>query len=93
MAWGLKKTDDLGLESFFEASEPEKSLSEKFVYKAVKRVDVNIPGQMTNDDEWREFEQRYLPITSTAMWRPVRGIWEDSKRERTLRERLGPSPE
>ena len=82
--WGLKKTDELGVESFIEATGPGKFLYEKCGYKTIKTVEVDMTAVTTNkNDEWRRLEQAKLPIGYTAMWRPIRGIWEDSEPERT----------
>lgn len=76
MAWGLKRTDELGLESYIEATAAGRKLYERCGYRVVARVDVNI-SRNDRGEAWRSLEDRILPSGYDSMWRSVNGVWEN----------------
>lgn len=58
MNWGVGKADDLGVQSFIEATEVGKELYEKygFVLVSIDTVDTNIPDP---SEDWKDMERRF----------------------------------
>ena len=79
--------DELGLESYIEATSVGRRLYERCGYRAVARVDIDMEGK-GGGEEWGSLESSFLPSGYDAMWRPPRGIWEEGEPERTWRARL-----
>lgn len=91
MRWGIDQIDRQDLESFIEATEAGRKLYERFGYREVKRVEVDM-GHVTVVDEeakeWQQLERELLPVGYAALWRPSGGLQDDQEFENTWRERL-----
>ena len=87
MDWGLAKMDDLGLESFIEATGFGKGLYMKCGYRSVQEVSVNM-DRVEPSVEWERLSKQLMPIGYTAMWRPKNGVWTEGEPESTWDERL-----
>lgn len=61
MEWGTKKADEMGLESFVEATHLGSLLNQKFGFITVTKelVDTHVPDA---SDEWKDMEARFPPI-------------------------------
>ncbi|KAF2800991.1 hypothetical protein K505DRAFT_291735 [Melanomma pulvis-pyrius CBS 109.77] len=91
MHWGLEHTDQQGIESFIEATEAGRYLYEKFGYRAVKSVHVDMSRVNVEDEEleeWKELERKFLPLGYTALWRPIRGVQDEDEFKRTWSKRM-----
>lgn len=77
MDWGLRITDELGLETWLDASEFGTGLYEKFGFrKILTNVVKPVPDRELSEEEkgeWEECERTLLPIAYTLMWRPPGG--------------------
>ena len=75
MAWGIKKADEMGLESYIDATEAGVPLYETCGY--VKGSKVNFDASKDKvSQEWRELRGELLPFSFWPMWRPVGGKFE-----------------
>lgn len=88
MAWGLKQVDDMGLESYIEATEEGRRLYERNGYQVVARVEVDMEGKGDGEENWKTLERRLLPCGFYAMWRPVGGVWMEGEPHRTWGDRF-----
>ncbi|PCG88769.1 Acyl-CoA N-acyltransferase [Penicillium occitanis (nom. inval.)] len=77
LEWGTKKADEMGLESFVEASYLGSLLNQKFGFITVSKelVDTHVPDA---SDEWKDMETRFPPPPVYCMWRPVGGQYEEN---------------
>lgn len=80
MTWGIGKAQQLGIESFIEASESGRFLYEKFGYRVLFKIAFD-SSKVDPSDEWRKLEHELTPIAFYAMWRPAGGAFEDDKTE------------
>lgn len=80
MTWGIKKAQELGLESFIEASENGRFLYEKFGYSVLFKIAFD-SSKADPSDEWRKLEHELTPIIFYAMWRPAGHALDDGKTE------------
>lgn len=60
LEWGTKKADEMGLESFVEASYLGSLLNQKFgfITESKELVDTHVPDA---SDEWKDMETRFPP--------------------------------
>lgn len=58
MNWGVNKADNLGVQSFIEATELGRHLYEKyeFVLVSIDTVDTNVPNP---SEDWKDMERRF----------------------------------
>lgn len=87
MEWGLAKIDDMGLESFIEASEFAKGLYSRCGFRPVKDVSVEVDVEDASEERER-LSEKLLPIDFTAMWRPSKGESKNGEPQITWNERL-----
>lgn len=75
MDWGLAKSDELGLESWLNASEFGYPLYQKvgFLTYGSNNVEVAIPEHYTEAQraEWEHYKKILLPLNNAVMWRPA----------------------
>jgi len=79
MAWGIKKADELGFESYIDATEAGIPLYEMCGYAKASRVDFDASKDEASQ-QWRELREELLPFSFWPMWRPVGGIFKDTMR-------------
>ncbi|MCJ1271667.1 hypothetical protein MMC22_011572 [Lobaria immixta] len=80
MTWGIGKAQELGIESFIEASASGRFLYERFGYSVLFKIAFD-SSKADPSDEWRKLEHELTPIMFYAMWRPARNALEDRKTE------------
>ena len=77
MDWGIKKADEMGLESYIDATDQGRFLYERYGFIAAPQraldpyADGTEPSQRWRDETAKE--QSLLPMTWNPMWRPVLG--------------------
>ncbi len=82
MEWGIRKADELGLETYIEASPLGSTLYRKHGFRIVGEADVQPDASMEEDDEeWRRCRERMSPLRFAIMKRPVGGRWEEGTEE------------
>lgn len=86
MAWGLTQTDQLGLESYIEATPVGRKLYERCGYRMIARVDIDIKDD-DRGEEWKRIRSQTLPSSFNCMWRPGNGLWAEEP-QKTWTERL-----
>ncbi|KAI9690732.1 MAG: hypothetical protein M1820_009863 [Bogoriella megaspora] len=87
MSWGIAQTDKLGLESYLEATPEGRKLYQRFGYRPVAEIDLDI-NDHGRGEQWRSLRKEVLPSGSEAMWRPIRGVWDKEEPQRTWRGRM-----
>ena len=70
MAWGIEKADEMGLESYVDATEAGVHLYETFGYVKASRVDFNASKENPSP-QWKALQAELLPFSFWPMWRPV----------------------
>ncbi|KAL9091713.1 MAG: hypothetical protein Q9165_004789 [Trypethelium subeluteriae] len=65
MAWGLRKTDELGLESYIEATPAGRKLYERCGFCFVARVDIDVHDKDC-DEGWKDLQSLVLPTGFNA---------------------------
>lgn len=79
MDWGLAKADQLGLESWLDASAFGFPLYQSvgFLAYGSNNVEVQMPDEYTQDQEaraeWEQCQKIMLPVEHAVMWRPAGG--------------------
>jgi GNAT superfamily N-acetyltransferase len=83
MEWGVKKADELRVESFIEATDEGVLLYENYGYRVMEPfvMDAKPENGEELDEGWkRMYKACDLPFHGAFMWRPVGGKWtEDTK--------------
>ena len=78
MSWGIEKADEMGLESYIDATDQGIPLYEAHGY--VKAAGVNFHAeQEKRSPRWHELRGELLPFTFWPMWRPAGGKIENDK--------------
>ena len=80
MAWGNKKIDEKGLESFVESSELGRGLYEANGYMTVMKLSCYLPSNKS--DEWSKFAYQLKFQDFYCMWRPRGGQAKAGERVR-----------
>ena len=80
MAWGLNKADEIGLESYIDATEAGIPLYETCGYVKASRVDFNASKEEPSP-QWKELQAELLPFAFWPMWRPIGGRFERDTEE------------
>ncbi|KAG7005853.1 hypothetical protein G7Y79_00017g042350 [Physcia stellaris] len=76
LSWGIEKADELGLESYIDATDQGIPLYEAHGY--VKAAGVNFHAeQEKRSPRWHELRGVLLPFTFWPMWRPAGGKFEN----------------
>lgn len=79
--WGLRRADELGLESWVDSSAIARGLYEQygFVFVSEQSVEPMQPEGLSgaDKDEWEKTKELMLPIHTATLWRPVGGNYED----------------
>ncbi|RYP50307.1 hypothetical protein DL768_004160 [Monosporascus sp. mg162] len=78
MDWGKAKADQLGLETFLDATAMGKPLYEANAYIPIEDNLIH-PQKENPDEKWKDLEEKVGPFTLTLMWRPVGGKYETGK--------------
>ncbi|EED16410.1 GNAT family acetyltransferase, putative [Talaromyces stipitatus ATCC 10500] len=77
LKWGLSRADELGLESWLDASTEGRPVYTKlgFVPYRMNNVNPAMPSSYTEEEkaEWEKLEKEILPMDSMTMWRPLGG--------------------
>jgi hypothetical protein len=81
--WGLNRADELGLETWLEASEQGQPIYEKlgFLPYSMNKVSPVMPASYTAEQiaEWEKLKKEILPIGAMTMWRPQGGKFVEGK--------------
>ena len=81
MEWGVRKADELGVESWVDSADLARGLYSQFgfLYVTEKFVEPKEPEGLSGADkmEWDEMCELVLPVHVTTMWRPVGGKYVD----------------
>ena len=80
MDWGIAKVDELGIESFIEASPLGRSLYEKWGYQTVMKLGFFIPSGKRED--WNKYAHEMMIQDWFAMWRPKGGTVGEGEKSR-----------
>lgn len=72
MAWGIKRADEMGLESYIDATESGTALYEKYGYIKAPGVDF-VADKHDPSPYLKQLQQELLPFTFWPMWRPAGG--------------------
>jgi len=79
LRWGLSKADELGLESWLEASDYGAPVYPKwgFIVYGPNLVNPTMPTDYNEEQiqEWEHYKKLFLPMDTTIMWRPVGGTF------------------
>ncbi|KAI9880639.1 MAG: hypothetical protein M1830_001643 [Pleopsidium flavum] len=90
MDWGTRKADELGLESFIEASDMGRWLYVHHEFRIMGEGDIQpYISEEEKSEEWKRYEEMMSPLKFAIMWRPVKGKWESAGRESVAGSRLG----
>ncbi|KZZ90681.1 Acyl-CoA N-acyltransferase [Ascosphaera apis ARSEF 7405] len=83
LQWGVDKADELGLESYLEASTLGAPAYRKFGFidGPIVKAEPKMPEDYTDEQkaEWEELAKSQLPSASLLMWRPVKGEFVEGK--------------
>ena len=80
MDWGIKKADELDLESYIDATEAGVPLYETSGYVKASRVDFSAYKDNPSP-QWKQLQGELLPFAFWPMWRPAGGKFEyDTKK-------------
>jgi hypothetical protein len=72
MDWGVKLADQLGLESFIQASEMGKLLYLRHGYLVLEESNYKPElEEKDKSDEWKMLEKKVGPMFNCVMWRPA----------------------
>ncbi|MCJ1310348.1 hypothetical protein MMC25_004012 [Agyrium rufum] len=74
LQWGLSKADEMGLESYIDATADGKPFYQALGFTAADKVDFSIPKPNPRQKELAEY---LLPFSFWPMWRPVRGDFKN----------------
>ena len=78
MEWGMKRMDELHLDSLVEATDMGRRLYENFGYRRVLVLAVDVTKREMSDT-WRMLRSQVgLPIAH-IYWRPKDGVWKDGE--------------
>lgn len=90
MDWGLRRADELGLETYIEATAAGRKLYERCGCRVVARVDVDMESKGdARGKEWKALQGEMLPCGYDSMWRPVRGVWMEDEPQKSWGEQSG----
>ena len=70
MQWGLDRADELGLESYIEATKEGKPCYEAFGFKAIDKNEFR--ARESTDRERKEVEKHLLPFEWWSMYKPAK---------------------
>lgn len=70
MEWGLERADELGLETYIEATDVGKPVYEKFGFDAIEMSELHLEKQTT--EEGKKVEADLLPLQWWSMRRPAK---------------------
>lgn len=80
MDWGTRKADELGLETWLEATPLGSMLYDKHGFGFHHTVDLYPPAELREDnDEWRYWEEAAKNLRLAVMRRPVNGVWNEGR--------------
>ena len=80
MKWGNDKIDEMGMESFIEATDLGRGLYEKNGYMTVMKLSFYIPRG--KGDDWNRYTHDLMMQDWYAMWRPTNGVVKEGERNR-----------
>lgn len=69
MEWGIKKSDETGMDFYLDSTPYGRPLYEANGFTYIEE-NVNIPVAETPDEKWKEVEEKVGPFTFWLMWRP-----------------------
>lgn len=79
--WGIKKADELGLESWVDSSALGRGLYKQygFVFVSEQSIEPKEPEGLSpaEKEEWLKTRELMLPIHTATLWRPVGGKFID----------------
>ncbi|KAB8596091.1 hypothetical protein FH972_025800 [Carpinus fangiana] len=75
MAWGVKRIDELGLDSLIEATDAGRALYERHGYRWMLTVTTDMAKQDASD-EWRAYHSQLGNPSQHILWRPKGGDWD-----------------
>ena len=70
MEWGTKKADEMGLETWVDATPSGEELYKKHSFVIVRFKDLQ-PRMENPSEDWKQMEKHVMPLRGTLMWRPV----------------------
>lgn len=91
MKWGVERADSLGLEMFIEATPQGRNLYLKSGFRDAARVNVNmshVEESTRQSADWQQLEHSLLPVGYVAVWRPVKGEWNEGEPLKAFAGRL-----
>ena len=76
--WGTKKADELGLETWLEATALGSTIYTKHSFELVRMVEMYPSAEPKEDnDQWRHWADATQDFRLAVMRRPVNGVWVD----------------
>jgi len=81
MNWGIQKADELGFETYIDASELGALLYKNYGFLNPGWVDVKAPVNEKPSARFKVLEDVLLPLTFLPQWRPVEGKLDESTRK------------
>lgn len=82
MEWGTRKADELGLETWLEASPLGSMIYTRHGFGFHHMVELHpSPELQADNDEWRHWEDATKDHRLAVMRRPLNGVWTDDKVE------------
>ncbi|KAK5988395.1 hypothetical protein PT974_12549 [Cladobotryum mycophilum] len=76
--WGIKKADELGIETWVNSTGPGVPLYQEYGFVVVNETTL-CPETENPNEEWKEMAERFSPMDQWVMWRPVGGKYEEGK--------------
>ena len=80
MEWGTRKADELGLETWLEATPLGSMIYAKYGFGFLHTVEMYPSSELREDNnEWCHWEEVTKDLRLAVMRRPVNGVWSEDK--------------
>jgi hypothetical protein len=78
--WGTRKADELGLETWLEATPLGSMIYARHGFGFLYTVELYPSAELREDnDKWRHWEEATKDLRLAVMRRPVNGVWNDDR--------------
>ena len=78
--WGVRKADELGLETYVESSAMARRLYESHGFVHVDTVIREFRSRRSKpSEEWKRYVEESMAMPTAIMWRPIGGKYEKGK--------------
>lgn len=76
VGWGIKKADEMGVESFVESTVNGEPLYKRHGFANMNDFNLK-PSHPNPGEEWKRLEKELGPMHGYFMWRPIGGKYEE----------------